>query len=102
MRLVTKLTRIIVLGTLIAAAGCADPASVTAPERDISAPLFDGIGTAGSGNAAGIGTAGSGNAAASSPTTSTPSGIGTAGSGNRSATDSTTTVTGIGTAGSGN
>jgi hypothetical protein len=103
MRLVKKLTGI-VLGTMIAAAACADAASVTGPERDApTAPQFDGIGTAGSGNVTGIGTAGSGNATSSAPTTTTADGIGTAGSGNRSGTDSTTTsLTGIGTAGSGN
>jgi hypothetical protein len=99
MRLMSKLTSL-VLGTMIAAAGCADSATVTGPDRGVpAAPQFDGIGTAGSGNLTGIGTAGSGNSA---PTTSTADGIGTAGSGNRGSTDSTTTITGIGTAGSGN
>ncbi len=86
----------ILIGSMIAAAGCADGGTVTGSDTKAPhAPAYDGIGWAGSGNRTDT-----------DSTSSSATGIGWAGSGNVVGTDSTTTTapsaTGIGWAGSGN
>ena len=63
----------ILMGSMLAAAGCADGATVTGFQIDApDAPAYDGIGTAGSGN----------RTESDSTTTFSGDGIGWAGSGN--------------------
>jgi hypothetical protein len=75
-----RLTGILIACTL-AAAGCADPVSLSGPGRTASGPTFDGIGWAGSGNRIETDSTTS-FATGSSTTAEAPTGLGWAGSGN--------------------
>lgn len=92
MQLPKKLTGLLII-TLLASSGCGDAASVTdARDSADTAPAFDGIGWAGSGN----------RSDSTGTPTATSTGTASTGSGHSDTGSTTTTTQGIGFAGSGN